>query len=235
MGDLGERWITMRGIERRSDVGVVRGRESPNAAEAIAESLRRQIIDDLADGDHIGSADELANRFRASIPTVRQAMRVLEAQGLVGVRRGNNGGFFASTPSVDVVTRSASALLRRQGAELVDLVAVAQLLGPHVAMLAAANPDESARQDLLTFVEEAWPDDGDVTLETAVTTAAQVGRALGRLSGSPSLALILAVLSDLVIVLWPTVSASTSSEVLQDYANGIRDGHRRRATPLRRR
>jgi GntR family transcriptional repressor for pyruvate dehydrogenase complex len=213
---------------------VVRGRESPNAAEAIAESLRRQIIDDLADGDHIGSADDLANRFRVSIPTVRQAMRVLEAQGLVAVRRGNNGGFFASTPPIDVVTRSASALLRRQGAEVADLVAVAQLLGPHVAMLAAANPDEAARQDLLALVDDAWPDDGDVTPETAVTIAVTVGRALGVLSGSPSLALISAVLSDLVIILSPTVTASTSPEVLQDYANGIRDGHRRLALAISR-
>jgi GntR family transcriptional regulator, transcriptional repressor for pyruvate dehydrogenase complex len=213
---------------------VVRGRESPNAAEVIAETLRRQIIDEMADGDHLGSADDLAIRFRASIPTVRQAMRVLEAQGLVGVRRGNNGGFFASTPSSDVVSRSASALLRRQGAELADLVAVAQLLGPHVAMMAAANPDEAARQDLLALVDDAWPDDGDVTPETAVTIAVTVGRALGVLSGSPSLALISAVLSDLVLVLMPTVSAATPPGLLQNYADGIRDGHRRLALAISR-
>lgn len=211
---------------------MVRGRETPSAAEAIAESLRRQIIDELGDGDHIGSAEDLVNRFRVSSPTVRQAMRVLEAEGLVRVRPGNNGGFFASTPSIRVVSRSASALLRRQGAELADLVAAAQLLGPEVAMLAAANPDEAARQSLLAYVEEAWPDDGDVTLETAVAAAVKVSRFLGELSGSPSLALVLAVLSDLVIDLVSPVTAATPPEVLQEYAYKIREGHRRLARAI---
>jgi GntR family transcriptional repressor for pyruvate dehydrogenase complex len=216
----------------RSETGVVREREAPSAAEAIAESLRQQIIDELADGDHIGSAEDLAIRFRVSNPTIRQAMRVLEAEGLVRVRRGNNGGFFASSPSIHVVSRSASALLRRQGAELADLVSVSKLIGPEVAMLAAANPDKAARQNLLAYVDETWPDDGSVTLETAVTASVKVGRVLGELSGSPSLALVSAVLSDLVIVLVEPVTAATPPEVLHEYANKIREGHRRLALAI---
>jgi len=207
----------------------MREREAPSAAEAIAETLRRQIIDELVDGDHIGSAEDLMDRFHVSGPTVRQAMRVLEAEGLIRVRRGNNGGFFAGTPSVDVVSRSASALLRRQGADLADLIAASQLIGPEVARLAAGNPDAAARRRLLEFVEEEWGDDVEVPVPVATEIAVRFGRLLGELSGSPSLALTTAVLSDLVINLVSQATQEFDPEVLQGYVPQIREGHARLA------
>ncbi|MEE3753134.1 FadR/GntR family transcriptional regulator [Mycobacterium intracellulare] len=207
----------------------MREREAPSAAEAIAETMRREIIDELVDGDHIGSAEDLMDRFQVSGPTVRQAMRVLEAEGLIRVRRGNNGGFFAGTPSVDVVSRSASALLRRQGADLADLVAASQLIGPEVAALAARNPDPVARGRLLKFVEEEWSDDGEVSVADATDIAVRFGRLLGELSCSPSLGLIAGMLSDLVINLMSQATREFDPEVLQGYVPHIREGHRRLA------
>jgi len=204
-------------------------REAPSAAEAIAETLRRQIIDEFVDGDLIGSAEDLADRFRVSEPTVRTAMRVLEAEGLIWVRRGNNGGFFAGTPSVDVVSRSASALLRRQGADLADLVAASQLIGPEVAALAASNPDPAARRRLLEFVEEEWGDDVEVPVPVATQIAVRFGRLLGELSGSPSLRLMAGMLSDLVSNLMSQATQEFDLEVLQGYVPQIREGHRRLA------
>lgn len=207
----------------------MREREAPSAAEAIAETLRRQIIEEFVDGELIGSADDLMDRFQVSGPTVRQAMRVLEAEGLIRVRRGNNGGFFAGTPSVDVVSRSASALLRRQGADLADLVAASQLIGPEVAGLAASNPDPAARRRLLEFVEEEWGDDIKVSVPVATQIAVRFGRLLGELSGSPSLGLMAGMLSDLVINLMSQATQEFDPEILEGYVPLIREGHRRLA------
>lgn len=207
-------------------------RVTPSAAEAIAQTLRRQIVDEFADGEHIGSAEELMDRFQVSGPTVRQAMRVLEAEGLVKVRRGNSGGFFASTPSIDVVSRSASALLRRQGAEPADLIYMGELIGPEVAGRAASNPDTAARQRLADYVNEAWPDGTDATIENAVNAAVGIARTMGELSGSPSLALFSAVFSDLVVDLRSEVTRTAPPEVLRGYARRIRAGHRRLARAI---
>jgi DNA-binding FadR family transcriptional regulator len=211
---------------------MVKERTSPSAAEAIAQSLRRQIVDEFADGDHIGSAEELMDRFRVSGPTVRQAMRVLEAEGLVKVRRGNSGGFFASTPSIDVVSRSASALLRRQGAEPADLIYIAQLIGPEVARRAASNPDSAKRKRLAEHINEVWADGTDVTIENAVNAAVGIGRTMGEMTGSPSLALFSAVLSDLVIDLLSEVAGTTPPKDLREYARKIRAGHKRLARAI---
>jgi GntR family transcriptional repressor for pyruvate dehydrogenase complex len=213
-------------------VVMVRERVTPSAAEAIAQSLRRRIVDEFADGEHIGSAEDLIDRFQVSGPTLRQAMRVLEAEGLVKVRRGNNGGFFASTPSIDVVSRSASALLRRQGAEPADLIQMAQLIGPEVAERAANNPDAAARRRLADHIKVVWADGTDATIENAVNAAVGFARIMGDLSGSPSLALFSAVLSDLVMDLLSEVARTTPSDVLHEYARKIRAGHKRLAQAI---
>ncbi|MDT5079602.1 MAG: hypothetical protein QOJ80_4239 [Mycobacterium sp.] len=211
---------------------MVRDRVTPSAAEAIAQSLRRRIVEEFADGEHIGSAEDLMDRFQVSGPTLRQAMRVLEAEGLVKVRRGNNGGFFASTPSIDVVSRSASAFLRRQGAEPADLIHMAQLIGPEVAERAANNPDAAARRKLVEHIEVAWADGTDPTIENAVSAAVGFARIMGDLSGSPSLALFSSVLSDLVMDLLSEVARTIPSDVLQAYARKIRAGHKRLARAI---
>jgi DNA-binding FadR family transcriptional regulator len=213
-------------------VVMVKERVTPSAAEAIAQSLRRRIVDEFADGEHIGSAEALMDRFQVSGPTLRQAMRVLEAEGLVKVRRGNSGGFFAGTPSIEVVSRSASALLRRQGAQPSDLIFMAQLIGPEIAGRAASNPDKAARRRLADHINEAWADGTDATIENAVNAAVGVARTMGELSGSPSLALFSAVLSDLVVDLLSEVARATPSDVLREYARKIRAGHKRLARAI---
>jgi DNA-binding FadR family transcriptional regulator len=200
-------------------------RDTPNAAESIAGELRGQIITDLADGDHIGSEDQLVNRFHVSRPTIRQAMRVLEAEGLVRVRRGNSGGFFAGTPSVDVLSRSASAYLRRRGAHLGHLVASAELIGPEIAGLAAANADSDARNALLTFAEQTWSDDAETTIDTAVVASIEITHRMGALCGNPSLALFADVLGHLVLDLQREVIETTDPQQLDAYARGLRTGH----------
>ena len=209
----------------------MRIRPTPSAAEADAQSLRLQIIGELCDGDHVGSAEGLAKRFEVSIPTIRQAMRILESEGLVAARPGNSGGFFASTPAVRVVSRSASALLRRQGAHIVDLVGCAELIGPEVAALAATNPDESARQRFASYVDELWADETDITVETIIDITVAVTQLLTDLCDSPVLALFGSVLSHLIIDLQPAVAAIAPDQ-LTTYTEQLRDGHKLLASAI---
>jgi GntR family transcriptional regulator, transcriptional repressor for pyruvate dehydrogenase complex len=211
----------------------MKARETPSAAEAIAESLRHHVVNELADGEFIGSAEDLADQFQVSEPTVRQTMRILEAEGLVRVRRGNSGGFFASTPSIDNVSRSAAALLRRQGADLGDLVEVSQMIGPEVVAHAAGNPDATVRRRLIEFVDQAWADDVEVTVIAATKTAVEFGRLMGEVCGSPSLALISSMMSDLVTnLMFEVIEDVDSPDLLQGYAMQIRSGHIRLAQAI---
>ena len=58
-------------------------------AETVAGELRDRI---LAGADRLPTQDQLVTEFGVSYPSVREALRILETEGLVTVRRGSVGG-----------------------------------------------------------------------------------------------------------------------------------------------
>lgn len=69
-------------------------RTKPNITTAA--SALREIIWSAAEGQLLGSEEDLTAMLGVSRPTVRQVARLLEREGLLKVRRGVNGGYFAS-------------------------------------------------------------------------------------------------------------------------------------------
>jgi GntR family transcriptional regulator, transcriptional repressor for pyruvate dehydrogenase complex len=202
---------------------------SLKAAESIAETLRLEIVNHMADGDPLGSAQDLISRFKVSGPTVRQAMRVLEAEGLVRARRGNSGGFFASTPSEEVVTRAASALLQRRGADLADMLLLSEQLGGEYVRLAAENQDAAARLRAQSRIAEMLNAShrGGVDFAAALEVGVTAPRVLGELCGSPTLALFAVVMGDLVVGLMGGVVPMLGARDLESYARRVRDSYLR--------
>jgi GntR family transcriptional repressor for pyruvate dehydrogenase complex len=87
-------------------------------SQSIIEQFVRFIVnDDIKAGDRLPSERDLAARFRVSRPSLREALRVLEAIGLVEIRPG--GGTFVSdlniTPFLSVI---APLFVRRKGYEV---------------------------------------------------------------------------------------------------------------------
>ncbi len=191
----------------------------------VADRLREAVLSDYADGECLGSEDDLVRRYGVSRPTLRQAIKVLQAEGLLTVRRGNNGGFFASRPSTQAVARAASVLLRHQGATGHDLVEVSLLIAPELGALAAHNEDREARASLLTFAQDAWATPAAIIGPEVVRVAAEFGHRLGRLAGNPALALFTAVLSDLVFVGAAGLDNEADAAVLAALADHLRKSH----------
>ena len=71
-------------------------------SEAIVDQIRTLIrTDRLHPGDRLPSERELCEQFGVSRVTVREALRVLEAGGLVEIRVGARGGAFVTKPTSD--------------------------------------------------------------------------------------------------------------------------------------
>jgi GntR family transcriptional regulator, transcriptional repressor for pyruvate dehydrogenase complex len=95
---------------------------SSRRSEAIIDQIRSLIRGEhLRPGDRLPSERELGERMHVSRVTVREALRVLEANGLVEIRVGARGGAFVTSPSS-----------KKIGTDLADLIGLSALTGSEV-------------------------------------------------------------------------------------------------------
>jgi DNA-binding FadR family transcriptional regulator len=119
----------------------------PKAAVVIAASLRRSIIrGDLQPGDSLPNETELMELYDVSRPVVREALRIIESETLISVKRGAGGGARVRRPAVGVAARHAALLLQLEGTTLADLFEARATLEPDAVRRLAerASPDDVA-------------------------------------------------------------------------------------------
>ncbi len=111
----------------------------PKAAELVAGHIRRQIVlGQLHEDDALPSETALMAEFNISRPTLREAFRILESEGLITVRRGARGGARVQEPSSDVAARYAGLVLQHRGTTLDDVLhARTSVEAPAARMLAS--------------------------------------------------------------------------------------------------
>lgn len=140
------------------------------AAEVIAEELRRSIVQDGRTGDYLPSEKHLIEQFQVSRPTLREALRVLESEGLVEIRRGIRGGAVVREPAIDELALRFGVFLQLRNTTLEDLFMVRKILEPAAARLAAEAVGRGTPPTLLENMLEA---------EAAAIAAMQEARQLG--------------------------------------------------------
>ncbi|MFS1512865.1 FadR/GntR family transcriptional regulator [Chengkuizengella sp. SCS-71B] len=90
--------------------------------EDIAMQIQEAIYSgQLKSGDRLPSERDLAEMFQVSRSSVREAIRVLETEKMVEVRRGVKGGIIIVEPKPEQVGRSIEALIRFRGATAEEL------------------------------------------------------------------------------------------------------------------
>lgn len=117
---------------------------APKTAELIASHLRRQIVrGDLKPNETLPPEQQLMEQFSVSRPTLREAFRILEAESLIGVRRGARGGAQVLEPDPMVAARHVGLLLQLQGTTVEDVYEARMVTEPVCAgMLAAIRTDQ---------------------------------------------------------------------------------------------
>ena len=119
--------------------------------EALATALRDQILSgEIASGDALPNELELVARSGISRGSVREALRVLEAQGLVSTRVGRGQGRRAVRPGAELVRNSLEFFIRGHQVEFSMLMETMETLEPSLAALAALHHTE---KDIVLFQE----------------------------------------------------------------------------------
>lgn len=108
------------------------------ASDEVVRQIKTRIFGgQLAPGDQLPPEKDLTKQFALSRITIRDALRVLESQGLIEIRVGARGGAFVATPSPQWVTESLTNMLRLQRTSIRQLVEARLVVEPQVAALAA--------------------------------------------------------------------------------------------------
>lgn len=124
--------------------------EIPKAADVLANVLREQILDgQLGVGISLPSERELAQQSGLSRATVREALLILEVEGLVTTRTGRNGGTEVMRPRAETVQRSIQTFIRGQGVRFESVLQAREAIEPQSARLAAMRHTAADWADLL--------------------------------------------------------------------------------------
>jgi len=181
----------------KSEQTAGRVTKPPKLADLVAQDLRTWIVRGaLREGDRLPTLDRLAIRFGVSLAAVREALRILETEGLLEIRRGAKGGVAVKAPSLDVVTRSVGVFLQHQKVTLDDLLSARLGLEPFAAGRLAAHPTTaiiSTLEDLVAEGERCLSDPLDFA---RVATAFH--RAVVALMGNKTLSVVHATLLNIV-------------------------------------
>lgn len=126
------------------------------ASDVLADRLRARILGrGMAPGDLLPSEAELIHEEGFSRGTVREALRLLESEGLIEIRRGPRGGIRVGHPDLSQVSRSVALLLTLAQTSMRSFSEFRRLVEPAAAAAAARCATERQRRWLLDLAERS--------------------------------------------------------------------------------
>ena len=135
----------------------------PVKANRISDEICNQIREVLISGkveagDRLPTERQLAEQFGASRASVREALRGLEQQGVITIKKGVNGGVFVAHVDAGLVARPMETLFRLKKLTIEDITEARLVFEPAAARLAAerATPDDLREmREVVSHMEDA--------------------------------------------------------------------------------
>ncbi len=162
--------------------GVAAPPPKPNLSAYLSQQILSLIRDkDLRPGDRLPSAKALADQFAVATPTMREALRRLQATGVIDIRHGS--GIYVRRDRERLML-SNPAYGELETHTILQVLDARHLIEPHLARLAAGRADAAEIAQLRGLVEQAEevfdrPD--DTYIQTNILIHSAIARASGNL------------------------------------------------------
>ena len=135
----------------------------PKMATVVADAIARDIIaKDLRPGDTLPTEAAMIEEFAVARSTLREALLLLESEGLIVNRRGRSGGPVVQRPTAEHLARLLSILLSVSRTSFADVVRARRVIEPELTAGAVANATSEQIEELAESVrglEEALDDE----------------------------------------------------------------------------
>jgi DNA-binding FadR family transcriptional regulator len=171
-------------------------RNTQKVSHLLASDLRRQILNgQLVADQQLPSEAELTARLQVSRETLREALRILESQQLVEIRRGRGGGAVVRRPGLEAVGRYVALLLQLRKTTLAHLEEARSVIEPPAAEQVAVRAGYDDLDNLVALHDAERNAEGDPL--AFVTAMSAFDQAVTELSGNQTLAIIAGVFRDI--------------------------------------
>ncbi len=154
----------------------------------VSEVIRARILRrELPEGELLPTETELARQFEVNRSTVREALRKLESNGLLGRRRGGKR-LYVTRPTRETIGGGLSQAFALHRARVVDVWEALQAVQPGIAAAAAERRSPKALAHLEATTRRFAARQGE--RERAVGDVAGFFDALGEASANPVFTLL---------------------------------------------
>lgn len=165
-------------------------RRSSKTSEIVALEIVRDIVaQTLKPGDRLPLEAEMLVQYRVSRSSLREALRLLEVQGLIAIRPGPGSGTVVGHVLPGNLARTLTLYLHMSGATYDQLLDAWTASEPMLARLAAQNPNRDlVRETLTPFLSE---DHGGKHGKWEIVEGLDFHERVSELADNPVLALVL--------------------------------------------
>src|SRR5262249_24621916 len=157
--------------------------------EKTAERLARQILDEtlaqgLPPGAPLPNEAAMLAHYGVGRITLREALRILEVQGLLTIRPGPSGGPIVAHADSRDYGRMSSLFFRAAGVRLVDLMEARNLMEVTSARLAAQRRDAEGVERLRTVLKTLESGQHEADSETFLAVSREFHDVVNSMSGN---------------------------------------------------
>ncbi|MFE2431799.1 FadR/GntR family transcriptional regulator [Streptomyces sp. NPDC059373] len=167
-------------------------------ADQIVEDLREQILSGgLPDGSRLPSERELAAHYDVSGPTIREAIRVLTAMGLVNTRNGSRATVTAQGDTLLALSIASVVQVEKVGAR--EVLGLLGALTAYAAELAAEHASDEEITRLRDASGRTAGTDNTESVEQSAAALRDFFVTLSEISHNPLLAALCRFIAELQI------------------------------------
>lgn len=178
-----------------ADSRLFRRRQNLKISDDIIQQIREIFISgQLRPGDKLGSEKELMESFGVSKATLREALRVLEAMGIIEIRKGLMGGVFAAQVDMKTTINSIQGFLKFESVSIYDITMLRCMLEPCIVRIVISQLSDDHINNLQKIIRESRATDPTQEKVKGIS----FHRYLARITQNPMLILIMDFIDNLL-------------------------------------
>jgi GntR family transcriptional regulator, transcriptional repressor for pyruvate dehydrogenase complex len=203
--------VRMPSITNRIPGGIFYPGRSASLSSRIIDEVRALLFEQkLKPGDFLGTENDLATRHGVSRIVARDALRTLEALGIVEIKMGKGGGARIARGNPRLFAEALAVQLDLTGVSAAEIMDAQRAIECLAAELAAENATEADLRRLRELVAEAEANIDDIPLYTRLSRDFHLAVA----EASHNRVLVVQLIS-LQHVSWPAQNTTLTPQVAQ--------------------